>query len=104
MYTNSCVHKFLDLDLSLLDYASTDEYENNFSTHQMYCASKLYQLMFNFEFNDRFIKQKKLESLITFINIHPGVVNSGLFNNFVLKKYARPLFSILASVFLKVKI
>lgn len=84
VFTNSCSHRFVRADLKQLDYASS-KFEEIFSTHKIYPSSKLFQLLFNIHFYERMIKRNGLSSLISFINIHPGVVDTGLYNDAVIK-------------------
>lgn len=88
VFTNSCSHKFVRADFEQLDYAS-NKFKRIFNVHKIYPSSKLFQLMFNLQFHDRMIKTNRLSSLISFINIHPGVVDTGLYNDAIIKTKLR---------------
>lgn len=100
VFTNSCSHRFVRADLDQLNYASS-KFKQIFSTHKIYPSSKLFQLLFNLHFYDRMIKRNKLSSLISFINIHPGVVDTGLYNDAVIKTKFKFVYYIF-SCFMKV--
>lgn len=100
VFTNSCSHWFVQADFDQLDHA-TAKFKSIFNTHKIYPSSKLFQLLFNLQFYDRMIKRNRLSSLISFINIHPGVVDTGLYNEAVIKTKLKFIYYVF-SYFMKV--
>ena len=50
------------------------------TTHRMYPNSKMFELMFNVQYFNQIIKKQGLNSVISLHLIHPGVMDTGLFD------------------------
>ena len=85
IFTNSCAHSMFSFDLDQVDYV-TNRFRFDFSTHKMYPNSKMFQLMFNVQYFNRIIKKEGLNSIICLHLIHPGVMDTGLFDSAFIKQ------------------